>query len=427
MSARDVSRGFFKVEDVLRAANGRWEHVLAAFEVRTELLRPKHGPCPGCGGNDRFRFDDKNGEGTFICSQGGAGVLSGNGLQLLQHCTGWDFKRAVEELGRYLLRDEDRVVWGGSALGAVSRESLPREELPPEPKAPDATIPKYDEEKLKEYTKSLPALTREDLKKVSPVKVEKAVPGDFFEVLYAHGERQLVFTNFYSQGDFLYQCGAGSCRLSQDRGVKAVVSPLPTTGRNGVWFLCNPVNGKWEKNPGRVFFKGPPKGCEGPAERLEEPPEWKRRNWRNVTSYRYAVLESDSAPEHLWLKALVKLPLPIVAIYSSGGKSLHALVRVDAGDKLTWDRVVCGRNDKSRERTASIMSLVCPLGADPAALSAVRLTRMPFCMREGVTTKTGYQRYDQPRLQELIYLNPVALDKPPEWRSLESRHGGGRR
>ena len=31
------------------------------------------GTCPMCGGKDRFRFDDKGGRGTWICSQCGAG------------------------------------------------------------------------------------------------------------------------------------------------------------------------------------------------------------------------------------------------------------------------------------------------------------------------------------------------------------------
>ena len=146
----------------------------------------------------------------------------------------------------------------------------------------------------------------------------------------------------------------------------------------------------------------------------------------NVTSFRYAVLESDVAPEPLWIKALVKLPVPIVAIYSSGGKSLHALIRIDAGDKLHWDRIVRGTNQGSAARTTGLMRVVCPLGADPAALTAVRLTRLPFCMREGTSGKEGYVRYERPRLQELIYLNPMALDRKAEWKSLEVRHGRGR-
>jgi hypothetical protein len=430
-----TTNGYFDAREVLDAARGRWVQVLGGLGVRTELLTGRHGPCPGCGGNDRFRFDDKDGEGTFLCSQGGGGLLTGNGLTLLQHCTGWEWKRCVEEIGRQWLPETARRRWhgGGAFVGGGNGNGAgdsrpPVDDLPAAPVDERPVIPLYDEGKLRAYVSGLPAITREDLKRVSPIKVEKASGAEFLEVLYGTDERVLVFTEFYSQGDFLYQVGKGACRLSQTKGVKAVRSPLPTGGREGVWFLCNPVHGKWEPQPGRRKFVFPPKGQEGPANLIEQEPEWSRRAWTNVTSFRYAVLESDVASEDLWLKALVKLPLPIVAIYSSGGKSLHALVRIDAEDKLTWDLWVRGRNQGMHGRQTSIMDLVCPLGADAAALTAVRLTRLPFCWREGTKPKgSNYKRYDAPRLQELVYLNPLRLDQAPEWKSIEMRHAGGGR
>lgn len=422
------ARGWFQVQDVLDAARGRWEQVLGSLGVRTELLQKRHGPCPGCGGRDRFRFDDKDGEGTFICSQGGGGNLSGNGLTLLQHCTGWDFKRSIEELGQLLLRDDMRVGWRPGMASAKPVDELPVDELPDEPQAEQVEIPKYNEQVLRDYVAAMPKITREDLKRISPIPVDHAVPGDFFEALYADNERLLVFTEFYSQGNFLYQVGSGSCRLGAQKGVAGVVSPLPTRGREGVWFLCNPVHGNWEPTEKRRVVRAVADGQHGPPLVYWEAAKSGRRSWQNVTTFRYAVLESDNAPEDLWIKALVKLPMPIVAIYSSGGKSLHALVRIDAGDKLTWDRLVRGTNARTSGRTMSLMSLVCPLGADPNALTAVRLTRLPFCMREGTSSRDqGYIRYQKPRLQELIYLRSDRLDQPAEWKSLELRHGGGKR
>lgn len=49
-----------------------WREVLLACGVGEQFLRNKHGPCPACGGRDRFRFDNK-GRGSFICGQCGAG------------------------------------------------------------------------------------------------------------------------------------------------------------------------------------------------------------------------------------------------------------------------------------------------------------------------------------------------------------------
>lgn len=423
--------GYYDAKEVIDAARGRWHQLLGGFGVRAELLNGRHGPCPGCGGRDRFRYDDRDGEGTFLCSQGGGGVLAGNGITLLQHVTGWEWKRCVEEIGRKLLPDSARRFWPASGAGATggadAGDRAPIDDLPDEPKGDRPNIPCYDEAKLRAYVEAMPAITREDLRRVSPMPIKGLSGADFLEAIYDTDERVLVFTEFFSQGNFLHQIGKGSCRLSQTKGVKAVVSPLPTTGREGVWFLCNPINGRWEPLKSSRKLVYPPKGQHGPPEMRDTPAEWGRRSWPSVTSYRYAVLESDVASEGLWLKALVKLPLPIVAIYSSGGKSLHALVRIDAGDKLTWDLWVRGRNQGAHGRQTSIMDLVCPLGADASALTAVRLTRLPFCMREGTKPKGApYARYDRgPHAQELVYLNPMPLDKPPVWQSLEMRHKGG--
>jgi hypothetical protein len=84
--------------DVAAAARGRWREILSGLGIADEHLRPQHGPCPGCGGTDRFRFDDKDGRGTFICSQGGGEPLAGDGWDLLKHIYGWDWKEAHERL-----------------------------------------------------------------------------------------------------------------------------------------------------------------------------------------------------------------------------------------------------------------------------------------------------------------------------------------
>jgi len=47
-----------------------------------------------CGGSDRFRFDDRNGNGEYYCNGCGAG----DGFTLLERYLGWDFARAVREV-----------------------------------------------------------------------------------------------------------------------------------------------------------------------------------------------------------------------------------------------------------------------------------------------------------------------------------------
>ena len=80
--------------DIMDEARGRWAGLLPRFGLSMRALGGKHGPCPMCGGKDRFRFDDKGGNGTYICNQCGAG----NGIRLVMQLKGWDFRTAAAEV-----------------------------------------------------------------------------------------------------------------------------------------------------------------------------------------------------------------------------------------------------------------------------------------------------------------------------------------
>ncbi|MGL5290192.1 MAG: primase-helicase zinc-binding domain-containing protein [Aeromonas sp.] len=79
------------VSDTAAAALGQWFGLLDTLGIAVPA-RGKHGPCPICGGSDRFRLDDKGGRGTWICNQCGAG----DGLDLIQRITGKSPKEAAE-------------------------------------------------------------------------------------------------------------------------------------------------------------------------------------------------------------------------------------------------------------------------------------------------------------------------------------------
>lgn len=79
-------------------AQGRWTDILAYHGIAREFLRNKHGPCPICQGRDRFRFDNKNGNGTYYCSGCGAG----DGATLLMKYCGFDFKTAADEVRKII-------------------------------------------------------------------------------------------------------------------------------------------------------------------------------------------------------------------------------------------------------------------------------------------------------------------------------------
>ena len=82
--------------NVREVAQGRWRSILAVLGVDERALSGKHGPCPMCGGKDRFRFDDKEGRGTFYCSGCGAG----DGVALAMGITGLSFRDVAAEVER---------------------------------------------------------------------------------------------------------------------------------------------------------------------------------------------------------------------------------------------------------------------------------------------------------------------------------------
>lgn len=68
------------LQAVKNQCNGNWKNVLNGMIPGEVRLDGKHSPCPCCGGKDRFRFDDKNGDGTWICNQCG----NGDGIELVK-------------------------------------------------------------------------------------------------------------------------------------------------------------------------------------------------------------------------------------------------------------------------------------------------------------------------------------------------------
>ncbi len=76
---------------------GMWTQILPALGVGKAFLENKHGPCPLCGGKDRYRFDDKNGRGTFYCRCG-----PGDGFDLLMRLNGWTFPEVASRVEEFL-------------------------------------------------------------------------------------------------------------------------------------------------------------------------------------------------------------------------------------------------------------------------------------------------------------------------------------
>ncbi len=225
------------------------------------------------------------------------------------------------------------------------------------PMPPPPPKPKFSPETLKRVAKKVSTIADviRFLSERSPVKVESQDSASVLRHLYRResGEKVILFNVMESQGQFLWEAARSDVKQNHH---------LPT-GKDGVWFLPQPVSGDFFPNP----------RCDGkPSRRSEEA----------VTAWRYAVLESDEADADDWLRCLVQMPFRIACICESGGRSIHALVRIDAASKADWDRVML-----------PIKPVLITLGADRGALSAVRLTRLPQAMRGE-------------RCQRLLYLNP---------------------
>lgn len=278
--------------------------------------------------------------------------------QELEHKVRTAATAASDKPRGYLLKGTEREA---EAAGGGGRR------VAPPPREPEPGIPEFDLEKLRAQVAGMPEVTPEMLIERSPIDPRQVGPGEFLEHVFRPGERVLVFTNFRSQGDFLWEVGKGGFRLADRRGVQAVASELPAGGPEGVWFLNQPIDGGWHGNP-------------------RQGGRFSRRSEEAVTSWRHVVFESDCAPEGMWLQWLARLGKGIKAIYSSGGKSWHALIEEERGSSAEFGTVL-----RAVKKIAPIF------GADGRALTPVRLTRLPGCMRGK-------------RLQRLIYLDP----RPPQ-------------
>lgn len=100
--SNDTARQDFST--VGAAARGRWPDILCALGIADHHLKDEHGPCPGCGGRDRFRFDDRDQKGTWYCSGGGE-PSSGDGFGLLAHVHGWTPAETLQRVAEHLRLD----------------------------------------------------------------------------------------------------------------------------------------------------------------------------------------------------------------------------------------------------------------------------------------------------------------------------------
>ena len=155
----------------------------------------------------------------------------------------------------------------------------------------------------------------------------------------------------------------------------------------GAWIRFNPVDGAGVKN-------------------------------ENVTRFRFALVESDTLPISEQDVLFRKLELPIAALVHSGGKSLHAIVRVDAADYEEYRKRVDFLYDFLEKNGVTI---------DRQNRNPSRLSRMPGVTRNGnrqylAATNIGRKSwvdwldFVEGATDELPDMEPLSVyrDNPPE-------------
>ncbi len=155
----------------------------------------------------------------------------------------------------------------------------------------------------------------------------------------------------------------------------------------GAWIRFNPVDGEGVKN-------------------------------ENITKFRFALVESDTLPIAEQDVMFRKLELPIAALVHSGGKSLHAIVRIDAEDYTEYRKRVAFLYDFLEKNGVAI---------DKQNRNPSRLSRMPGVTRNGnrqylVATNIGrkswvdwldYAEGSSDELPDMVSLDTYR-DCPPE-------------
>lgn len=155
----------------------------------------------------------------------------------------------------------------------------------------------------------------------------------------------------------------------------------------GAWIRFNPVNGEGVSNS-------------------------------NVTAWRYALVESDIMPLDQQYRLYCKLNLPIAAMVASGGKSIHAIVRVDANTPAEY-----------RNRVDQLYTILEKRGMviDKQNKNESRLSRLPGCVRGNnkqtlIGTNMGCASWDEwlkfnesnpDDLPDIVPLSDALISPPP--------------
>lgn len=130
-------------------------------------------------------------------------------------------------------------------------------------------------------------------------------------------------------------------RLKDGKNKTLELALSSTLESYGAWICVNPTDGKGRKN-------------------------------EHIVDYRHTLAESDELEPEIQLSIIRKMRLPCAAIVSSGGKSIHAIVKIDAESETEY-----------RQRVDELHKILNANGfkVDKQCKNPSRLSRMPGAMR----------------------------------------------
>lgn len=183
---------------------------------------------------------------------------------------------------------------------------------------------------------------------------------------------------FPTKGDYSQTAGEILAALRKTHDIGAVLGDADPEA--GAWIRFNPLDGK---------------GCKN----------------ENVTEYRFALVESDTMEVARQNAIIRELELPVACLVYSGGKSLHAIVKIDASNY-----------DEYRKRV-DFLYTICKkngLSIDTQNRNPSRLSRMPGVTRgqkKQFLVDTNIGKKDWQEWREFI---DAANDDLPDPENLES-------
>ncbi len=196
--------------------------------------------------------------------------------------------------------------------------------------------------------------TENDLLKASPIRLE------WSPVEYAPRILRLL----YEPDDYVFigdrYDGAENVRYVEDW-----LELFESGRRPGPHIIPNPLTGR-------------------PGKTQEGEPSYRADSC--VAQFKFATVEFDDKPLEWQLRFWAGVKLPVVALISSGGKSIHGWIKIEG---------IENREDWTEHIEGSLFDILTDLGVDGSCKNEARLSRMP-----------GHFRSEKQEWQRLLYLAP---------------------